>query len=196
MPTRPSSGRAKSNPLISNMIFTLITAVGLTSASTAAQAAPNRDVYSVQVVGHEGIAFQAPTYAPTDADPDCLAQTPAGTLVAFFPRHDLCATLITDTGYALTDDLSIQVKLDRQGRISSLFVAGQDVIGEAGIMHISDTVVFDPPVPVTREGFVLHVDVDNLAIWMTDHHLLRNKPKKVQMVGRISLGDLIYVRVQ
>ncbi len=124
--------------------------------------------------------------------PTISAETKGGIYSAWFERHDLAATVVTSTGYELKDDISLHVETNRDGNIISFQLFGQDVIGRDGIMHQSEVVIIDPPVTPSDSGFTLHVDVDNLEIWKTNRHLSSNKPKLVEMVGKISVGDLIY----
>lgn len=136
----------------------------------------------------------SPVWAPTSADLDCIVQTFNADGYGFGYRHDLRGTVVTSTGVELTDDVSCSIYLDRQGRIVELKVRGQDVIGTEGIMHVSEVVHFDPPVvpPPRSEVFVLPVHVDDLPIWRTDSHTMGKKTKLVEMVGTISIGDIVY----
>ena len=150
-------------------------------------------IYVVDVVYdpdlHGGFIPVAPIYLPT-----CPAET-KGTYRAFFPRHDPCATVVTSTGYELTDDIVLHVLTNQDGDITSFQLVGQDVIGREGIVHESELVVFDPPVIPSPFGFVLHVDVDNLAIWKLDKHRRTGGAKRVEIVGDISIGDLLYTPI-
>lgn len=145
-------------------------------------------LYKVDVIAHNADLFFAPTYLPT-----CSAQTrdqkgPGINYSAWFPRHDLCATVTTSTGYRLTDDIVIRVVTDN-GVIVSVQLVGQDVIGKEGIMHETEAVPISPPVIPVASGFTLHVDVDNIPVWKLDRHL---GGKRVEIVGYIGLGDLVY----
>ena len=152
--------------------------------------------YTVNVI-FDDLAFPegsglplAPPYLP-----DCSAETRGGIFSAWFERHDLCATVTTDTGKTLTDDISMHVETDEAGNIISFQLFGQDVIDRDGIMHQSEVVAISPPVVPSMDGFTLHVDVDNLEIWKTNRHLRSNKPKLVEMIGYISICDLVYTPV-
>jgi hypothetical protein len=149
-------------------------------------------VFSVELTSC-GLEFEAPTYLPA-----CSAET-LGTanekFWARFPRHDLAATVEMDTGYLLTDDISIEVNTDKAGNIVSFQLFGQDVIGEEGLMHQSEVVEIYPPVVPSDEGFTLHVDVDWLPIWKTADHLKKRRPKLVEIVGYISVSDMVYTPV-
>ena len=128
--------------------------------------------------------YQAPTYLPP-----CLAHTGGkNNYSALFPRHDLCATVTTSTGYQLTDDIGVTVNTTK-GLITSVQLRGQDVIGEDGIAHESELVALTPPVAPSDAGFTLHVHVDNLPIWKLSRHL---GGKRVEIVGYISLADMVY----
>lgn len=144
-------------------------------------------IYKVDVIAHNADLFVAPLYLPT-----CSAFTrdqkgPGVNYSAWFTRHDLCATVTTSTGYKLTDDISLRVVTDN-GVIVSVQLRGQDVIGKQGIAHETELVPVTPVIPV-ESGFILHVDVDNIPVWKLDRHL---GGKRVEIVGYISLGDLVY----
>ncbi|MFC1795185.1 hypothetical protein ACFL3Q_16565 [Planctomycetota bacterium] len=150
-------------------------------------------IYTVNVV-FDDVAFpegsglpQAPPYLPS-----CLAETRGGTLSAWFERHDLCATVTTSTGYTLTDDIGLHIGTDKAENIISFQLIGQDVIGTEGLIHRSEIVTIDPPVVPSLEGFILHIDTDNLEIWKYDKHLNTRGAKPVEMVGYISICDLVY----
>ncbi|MCH7557617.1 MAG: hypothetical protein IIB56_09205 [Planctomycetes bacterium] len=149
-------------------------------------------IFTVDVVEDRDRTEQ-PTYLYL---PTCSAETRGGGFSAWFARHDLCATVVTSTGATLTDDIGLQVETNKDGNIISFQLFGQDVIGRDGIMHQSEVVAIWPPVVPSMDGFTLHVDVDNLEIWKTNHHLRSNKPKLVKMIGEISVGDLVYTPVQ
>ena len=144
-------------------------------------------IYQVQLVDGQDFAYQKPLYAP-----GCLAETFGG-YSARFERHDLCATVVTDSGYLLTDDIAFDALTDQNGHIETFQLWGQDVIGKEGIIHHSVVVTFAPPVSPSDTGFVLHVHADNLAVWKLDKHKRGGKgAKRVEIVGYISIGDLVY----
>ena len=139
--------------------------------------------YKVSVErGSEQFSFQAPTYTPA-----CLADTKSS-YSAWFERHNLCATVVTSTGYALTDDISLQVATTK-GLITSAKLRGQDIIGEEGIMHESESIPILPPVSPSSTGFTLHIHADNVPIWKLHNHL---GGKRVEIVGYVSLADAVY----
>ena len=143
---------------------------------------------------HEDIilngGFDAPIYLPS-----CSAKTHEGTFIAVFERYNLCATVTTSTGYTLTDDIGLHVGTNKAGNIISFQLIGQDVIGREGLIHKSEIVTIDPAVVPSTEGFTLHVDTDNIEIWKYDKHLNTGGAKPVEMVGYISVGDLVYTPV-
>lgn len=172
--------------------YRCFTILGVLAVAMAAVAAPppgkgggkDKVTFEVSVVNPEATLYNAPTYLPT-----CTATTPGPfSYTALFDRHDLCATVTTSTGYQLTDDIVIEVDTT-QGLITSVQLRGQDVIGEEGIMHESEAVAITPPVTPSGAGFTVHVHVDNLPIWKLTRHL---GGKRVEIVGYISLGDLVY----
>lgn len=139
----------------------------------------------VWVVNDEGIPYEAPTYLPPCAAKKAAGKTNYGVV---FERHDLCATVTTSTGSQLTDDVVIQVTTTK-GYITSIQLRGQDVIGEEGIMHESEVWPITPPFKPTSASFTLHVHAEHLPIWRLSDHL---GGERVEMVGTISLGDLVY----
>ena len=134
--------------------------------------------------------FNSPTYLPASS-----AKTRESGFSAWFARHDLDATVVTSTGKKLTDDVSVHVRTDEAGNIVSFQLIGQDVVGTEGIIHKSQVVVIDPPVAPSADGFTLHVEVDNLEIWKYDKHWNVGGAQRVEMIGRISVGDLVYTPV-
>ena len=138
-------------------------------------------------------SLEAPTYLPS-----CSAETRGGIFSAWFERHDLCATVTTSTGNTLTDDISMHVGTNKAGKIISFQLIGQDIIGKEGIIHKSEVVTFAEPIgpPPPMTGFTLHVDVDNLEIWKYNKHLNVKGAKRVEMIGHISVCDLVYTPVE
>jgi len=159
---------------------------------------PGQDeiIYTVNVVFDyeafpEGSGLpEAPPYLPS-----CSAETRGGSFIALFERHDLCATVTTSTGYTLTDDIGLHVNTNKAGNIISFQLIGQDVIGMEGLIHKSEVVAIEPPVVPSTGGFTLHVDKDNIEIWKYNKHLNTGGAKPVEMVGYISVGDLVYTPV-
>jgi len=133
---------------------------------------------------------EAPPYLPS-----CSAETRGGTFSAWFERHDLCATVTTSERYTITDDISLHVNTNKAGNIIAFQLIGQDIIGMDGLIHKSEVVPIEPPVVPSAEGFTLHVDTDNIEIWKYDKHLNTGGAKPVEMVGYISVGDLVYTPV-
>ena len=108
------------------------------------------------------------------------------------------------TTVTLTDGVGCNVYLDKKGRVAGLRVRGQDVPGEEGIMHVSydsatDSTILpiDPPVDPAEHTdasgvFTLHVHLDGIEIWKTDSHSISKKMKLVEMVGTISIADIVF----
>lgn len=175
-----------------------VLAIPKTTLAAKPEKPPGQDeiIYTVNVV-FDYVAFpegsglpEAPPYLPS-----CSAETRGGTFSAWFERHDLCATVTTSEGYTLTDDMGLHVNTNKAGNIISFQLIGQDVIGREGLIHKSEIVAIEPPVVPSTEGFTLHVDTDNIEIWKYDKHLNTGGAKPVEMVGYISVGDLVYVPV-
>jgi hypothetical protein len=178
--------------------FLVFLAIPKTTLAAKPDKPPGQEeiIYTVNVVFDyealpEGPDFlEAPPYLPS-----CSAETRGGTFSAWFERHDLCATVTTSTGYTLTDDISLHVNTNKAGNIISFQLIGQDVIGREGLIHKSEIIAIEPPVVPSTGGFTLHVDTDNIEIWKYDKHLNTGGAKPVEMVGHISVGDLVYTPV-
>lgn len=144
---------------------------------------PSPIIYKVDVTAHDYV-FTAPTFLPT-----CSAET-RGAYNAWFPDHDPCATVTLDSGYRLTDTVMVRANTDSNGNIVSVQLRGQDVIGKAGIMHETEVIQVVPTFPSSL-GFTIHVDRDNIPVWKLSRH---RDGSRVEIVGYISLGDLVYSR--
>lgn len=115
------------------------------------------------------------------------AATSKGYAVLF--KHTRCGDITPEgSSYALTDENRIETTVKR-GQITRVRFWAQDVIGEEGIAHETDWVTIDPPAPVSKSGFTLHVHADNLQVWQLDG--LRDG-NRVQIIGTISIGDVVY----
>jgi hypothetical protein len=122
---------------------------------------------------------------PWSPDPGtCAAYTIPGdtSFRARFARHLQCAPecwlYLDQTDEFLTDDIFLNLSV-KKGTIQGFELSGQDTIGREGIMHESDTVNLDVPVPDNPElGF------DQLS-----GHLAG---RRVQTAGVIQIGKLVY----
>lgn len=121
--------------------------------------------------------------------------TTAGWHVSY--EHTQCLIVSPDwnaaSGYApysLTDDLVLVMHKEKgkNGRITSMRLIGQDVIGGAGIAHQTDFVPVAIPVVPTKAGYALHVHANNMEVWRMDSHTGGNR---VAMIGWISIGDIV-----
>ena len=134
----------------------------------------------------------APVWAPTDTLDTCVLQKgPGNGLSGAFPRHDLCATLMS-TGDSLTDDIIIIVDTDNLGNVLSVQVQGQDKIGGDGIVYISDEVVPDSVVNNPDGTMVIHVDAEIVSLYKCDTHVLKQKSVCDIPSGIFALHDLVY----
>ena len=140
---------------------------------------------------HDSIGGQY-VWAPTDTLPSCVLQQNSGnSLSGAFPRHDLCATLMT-AGDALTDDIIIVVDTDKQGTVLGVQVQGQAIIGTEAFVYISDMVV---PVSVVKNNdgtMIIHVDAPTVYLYKCDTHVLKRKSVCTNMIGTFALHDLVY----
>lgn len=159
-------------------------------------------VYTVKFIQGE-ISLNDPVYLPLNT---CVAQTRDGLLTAWFERHALCATVETRADdntiddntivETLTDDISVQVRTNKQGQIVEVQLYGQDIIGKDGIAHESEEIVIDPPVdPLPEGGFTLHVDANLVPVWKMNKHL-NGGGKRVEIVGYVSFADMEYTLIQ
>jgi hypothetical protein len=110
----------------------------------------------------------------------CLIITPLWASVLYVP-------------YALTDDLIVNVQQDgRNGPITHIRLAGQDVDGPEGVWHNTDWIAVAQPVVPTTAGFTLNVHARNVEVWRTDSHLAGGN--RIEMIGTVSIGDIVYPR--
>jgi len=129
----------------------------------------------------------------TTSDPvNCAAYAPADgkSYTAQFPRHLQCVSQcwISLNGYNLTDDIVLSVRA-RKGRFIGLTITGQDWIGGGGIMHESDQISLDIPIPANiSAGFTIPVNQD-----VTIHRLRGHLGgPRVEEAGVIHVGELMY----
>ena len=88
----------------------------------------------------------------------------------------------------LTDDIVLNVRT-RKGRFIGLTITGQDWIGGDGIMHESDRVPLDFPIPEDISGgFAIPVN-QNVTIHRLRGHL---GGPRVEEAGVIHIGELMY----
>jgi hypothetical protein len=111
----------------------------------------------------------------------CLIVTPLGASSLYDP-------------YSLADDLVLNVQQEKgkNGRITHVRLAGQDVDGPEGIWHTTDWIAVAEPIVPTTAGFTVHVRARNVEVWRTDSHLAGGN--RVEMIGTVSIGDIIYPR--
>lgn len=147
-------------------------------------------VFHVTVITKSGTK---PWSWSTASDPvNCAAYAPADGkgYTAQFPRHLQCVSQcwISLNGYSLTDDIVLSVRA-RKGRFIDLTITGQDLIGGDGIMHESDQVPLDVPIPADiSAGFTIPVNKD-----VTIHRLRGHLGgPRVGVAGEIHIGELMY----
>ena len=134
-------------------------------------------------------------WGPTDVEPECLLTKNSGkSLSGAFPRHALCATLTTDLGPFISDDIIVIVNTSNRGEVQDVQVQGQDLIGAIGVVHISDLIPVAPGSVIGNDDgtMVIHVHVDNVKLYKCNTHVLRKKSICEEVVGRFSLDDLVY----
>lgn len=156
--------------------------------------------YDVAVVRDEALAGlpESPLWAPASEDPACLAATRPGpssayALSAWFPRHDLCASLPSlDRDAVLTDDIAVWVETNDAGWVSGVRVSGQDAIGERGVYHESDTIEPDSVELAVDGSFVIHVHADRVPLWRCDARASEPDSTCAELVGTFAIDDLVY----
>ena len=153
----------------------------------------------VAVVKHDGVAMTRTLYQPATLDSLCLAQASSiKNLWAYFPRHDLCATLTTTHGASIADDIVIRVKIEKKKagalpKVINVQVIGQDTIGSEGLIHQSDVITNISSVESKADGiFVIHVHADNVTLWKCDGHLLKGQTTCEENVGTFAIHDMVY----
>ena len=88
----------------------------------------------------------------------------------------------------LTDDIALELSTKR-GKFTGFAITGQDWIGKEGIMHESDVVPLDLPVPNNPElGFEIPIYSD-VVIHRLSGHLAG---RRVATAGVVHVGKLIY----
>lgn len=138
------------------------------------------------------------SFDPADATPIVSrCSVPAGNTWGLDFGHTQCLVVQPDWNpassyepYALTDDVKLIVLQDRSTKvISHVRLLAQDVIGEAGVQHNTDLIPVAVPVAPDRNGGTLHVHAANVEVWRLSGH---TGGTRVEMIGRISIGDLVY----
>jgi hypothetical protein len=76
----------------------------------------------------------------------------------------------------------------RKGKVVSLQIEGQDWIGENGIMHKSEVLDINVPLPTDPQAaFSIPINATDLNLWMYSGHL---GGKRVEIVGTVSVGTM------
>ena len=148
----------------------------------------DKTAYSVDAVDDDG-PYVSPTLVST-----CPGSTGENTLFVSWPRSPAQCIVITPTesSYALTDDPQLTVSKKR-GKVIAVQFYIQDKPGPDGIMHSSEQIPVDPPVTPSSSGFTLHVHADNVPVWRHKGH---TGGPRVEMIGTISVGDIVFTPVQ
>lgn len=150
----------------------------------------------------ESVQFHVEVLTPSENNPNpwspdpatCAAYTaPGGTdFRVRFPRHLQCTPecwiLLDLKPGNLSDDIAINLST-RKGKFTGFSINGQDTIGKEGIMHESDELPLDQPVPNNPElGFEIPI-YDDVPIYELSGHL---GGRRVGLAGVIQIGKLIY----
>jgi hypothetical protein len=124
----------------------------------------------------------------------CAAYTVPGdtNFRARFARHLQCVPdcwlYLDEIDDYLTDDISLNLTINK-GVIKGFGITGQDTIGREGIMHESDIVTLNIPVPENPElGFEVPIDSD-VVIHRLSGHLAG---RRVLIAGAVHVGKLVY----
>lgn len=177
-------------------------------AGTPVQAGPgggggstSGTTFSVEVAAHPAHpdTSGASLWVPLNGSSPCRGWS-AGTSV---PKPDYtarwrvdgvhldCQDLTTSTGAQLTDDIVAKVSLNSSGKVVSVRISGQDVIGAAGLLHRSDPMIVAPTDP-RAGGFTIHVHATDVRLWKCNTHLLGKQTTCNVPAGTFSLDDMIY----
>ena len=156
----------------------------------------SKPTYDVALIGGEVICT-APLFNPGELTPPVLATTvdvkgPGFSYSANYPRHlsDGGPTLTMDTGLQLADDIRLIVETNDFDQIVAIQITGQPEIGKEALAHESEVVQLTQSVdPLVDQPFTIHVDADSIPVWQLSRHL---GGKRVQIVGRFCLGDMVY----
>ncbi len=156
----------------------------------------DKTAYSVDAVDHGG-PYISPTLVST-----CPGSTGENTLYVEWPRFEQCIVISwnefpdswtseTFAPYDLTDDPQLTVRKKR-GMVIGVQFFIQDVDTPDGIFHSSDQIPVDPPVDPSSEGFTLHLHADAVPVWRHKGH---TGGPRVEMIGTISVGDIVFTPV-
>ena len=159
-----------------------------------------QDKFTVDLVADEAFFPLSPLWAPA-ASARTVGKGPAK--YGFLFDQGQNAEFVTSDGTTLTDGVGCGVCLEN-GLVTGLMVRGQDVIGPEGIMHVSydsatgSTILpIHPPVDPAEHTdangvFTLPVHLDGIEIWRTDSHQIRKKMQLLEMVGTISIANIVF----
>ena len=80
----------------------------------------------------------------------------------------------------------------KKGKIVGVYFFEQDHIGQDGMQHSTDTIELESPVTPLAEGFTIPVRRSDIEVWK---HKTHNGGARVEMVGTICIGDIIYTPI-
>ena len=106
--------------------------------------------------------------------------------------HSECLIVSPDgAAYTLNDDVVLVVTREKgkNGAITHVTLLAQDVIGELGIHHSTDSIPVATPVVPDKAGFTIHVHATGIPVW---RHAGHTGGERVEVIGRISIGDIVY----
>ena len=166
------------------------------SSSDGGGGGETKPKYDVSLIEGE-VNCTAPLFNPGELVPPVLATTvdlkgPSVSYSANYPRHlsDGGPTLTMDSGLQLADDIRIIVDTNEFGQIVAVQIKGQPEIGKEALAHESEVVQLTQTVyPLVGQAFTVHVDTDDIPVWQLSRH---TGGKRVQIVGRFCLGDMVY----
>ena len=154
-------------------------------------------LFKVDVVGDPVADLDAPIYSPTCSAFTIERKGPHRTYLARYEQVDPdnpCddVELLPPEGspdYTLTHGINLMLTTDDDGCLTSFQLRGRTVSGEENTVHESEIATFTECV-TSDLGFTLHVDRSLLPIWSLTFK--GKKRVRVEIVGEISVGDLIY----
>ena len=163
----------------------------LATPETALAKKPDKAIFDVDAVSHGG-PYDSPTLV---SEPDRSGSTSNSTLFVKWPSDAINITpkWISENyePYALTDDPQLSFS-KKKGKIIAVHFWIQDIRGPKGILH-SAKITVDPPFPPSPAGFTLHLHADGVEVW---RHKGNKGGQKMEMIGTISVGDIVFTLVE
>ncbi len=127
--------------------------------------------------------------------PETETLTSSGYYNIIWERHSICVNVtpfkVGVESVTLYDDPQLYIR-EKKGKIVGVYFYAQDVDGPDGIQYSTKTVELESPVTPNVLGFTIPVQRDDIEVW---RHKTHNGGARVEMVGTICIGDIIYTPV-